>query len=97
MKRVDLEKYVAEDCNISLYHAKLVVDSVFEGIEDAIYREGRATITNFGTFLVVKREGRNATNPRTGEPLVVPPKFVPKFNPSGRLKRTVRLYWDSKL
>jgi hypothetical protein len=46
-------------------------------------------IRGFGTFKVRERKSRLARNPRTGDPVEVPPRAVPVFKPSKELRAMV--------
>ena len=56
-----------------------IVDAIFGEISDAMVVGDRIEIRGFGAFSAKLRKPRNARNPRTGEPVKVPPKYVPFF------------------
>lgn len=64
-----------------LYHRDVerIVNTVFDEIADALSRGDRVELRGFGAFSVKDRPGRIGRNPRTGESVRVPPKFVPFF------------------
>jgi len=47
------------------------------------------SVAGFGIFAVKDRAARVARNPKTGEPVNVPAKRVPKFKPAKALKEAV--------
>ena len=67
----------------------LVVDALLEAVKDALARGDRIELRGFGTFAVRHRKAHPGRNPRTGEPVVVPPRRVPVFKPSKILRSRV--------
>ena len=58
-------------------------------IKDAMAEHKNIEIRGFGTFKVRERKSRLARNPRTGDPVEVPPRAVPVFKPSKELRAMV--------
>ena len=52
--------------------------------------EGRIELRNFGVFEVKKRAARKARNPRTGQRVDVPEKYVVTFKPGKEMEEKVR-------
>jgi hypothetical protein len=52
--------------------------------------ERRIELRNFGVFEVKKRAARKARNPRTGDKVYVPEKFVVTFKPGKEMEERVR-------
>jgi len=63
-----------------------VVSTVFDTITDALAEGDRVELRGFGAFSVKERDGRTGRNPRTGEPVDVPRKFVPFFKTGKELR-----------
>jgi len=89
MNKADLINFVAEDAGTTKKEARLVINSVVDGITTGIATDGKVGLVGFGTFTAVKRAARKARNPKTGEPVDVPEKVVPKFKASAILKEAV--------
>ena len=51
--------------------------------------DGRIELRNFGVFEVKKRAARNARNPRTGDKVLVPEKYVVTFKPGKEMEARV--------
>ncbi len=66
-----------------------VVDAFLNAVKQALADERRIELRGFGTFEVRYRKARTARNPRTGEPVDVPPRAVPVFRPSKLWKELV--------
>ena len=69
---------------------KLVVETVFETIADALVAGEKVSIPGFGTFEVADRAARKARNPQTGEEIDVPASKAPKFKAAKALKDAVK-------
>lgn len=64
---------------------KLLIDSVSDELSDA----GRIEIRGFGSFSVHNRPARVGRNPKTGESVHIPEKFVPHFKPGKEMRERV--------
>jgi len=56
-----------------------IVNTIFEEITDTLAAGNRVELRGFGAFSVKHRPSRIGRNPRTGETVNVPEKFVPYF------------------
>ena len=56
-----------------------IVNTVLDGIGDALAQGNRVELRGFGAFSVKEREARMGRNPRTGEAVPVERKWVPFF------------------
>ncbi|MFZ6776741.1 HU family DNA-binding protein [Undibacterium sp. Ji83W] len=68
---------------------KDIVSFVFDEIVREMTEDGEAKISRFGTFKVAERNAKQARNPRTGEPVMIEDRKVPKFKPSRYLQNKV--------
>jgi len=89
MNKKDLRDFVADDLGTTKAEANISIDAVLAGIVAGITEDGKVTLVGFGSFTAVKRAARKARNPKTGEPIDVPEKIVPKFKPSAKMKELV--------
>jgi DNA-binding protein HU-beta len=89
MNKASLIEFVASAENVSKKDAKNYIESVLAGIVNGLTNDGKVTLVGFGTFELTAKAARTARNPKTGEPIDVPAKTVPKFRPSAALKATV--------
>ena len=55
-----------------------------------LVEERRIELRNFGVFEVKKRAARKARNPRTGQKVYVPEKYVVTFKPGKEMEERVR-------
>ena len=60
-------------------HLALAVDEVLRAAVCALKNGMRVEIRGFGSFCLRRHEARLGRNPRTGEPIQIPAKYVPGF------------------
>ncbi len=65
--------------NITNREADVAVNEVLRTTIGALSRGVRVEIRGFGSFSVKHRNARKGRNPRTGETVQVPAKYVPYF------------------
>ncbi len=87
MIKADLITKIAREMDIPKQEAEDGVNLFFQSIKEAILRGEEIEIRGFGSFRFRKRTSRAGRNPRTGEPVKVPPKKVLYFKPSKLLKQ----------
>jgi DNA-binding protein HU-beta len=69
--------------------AEATLDSLLDAITQGLKKNGKVTLTGFGTFKVSKRKARTGRNPRTGEAIKIKARKVPQFTPVKNLKTAV--------
>ena len=89
MTKSQLIEALAREMNISLKKAEEIVNTVFDQMTRALVRGDRIEIRGFGSFKVKHYDGYRGRNPRTGEPLDIPPKRMPVFKVGKALKERV--------
>lgn len=89
MTKKDIVKAISDASGLPQGQTKVIVDRIFEAIVDTLVQEGRIELRNFGVFEVKRRRSRLARNPRTGEDVPVPEKFVVKFKPGKEMEQRV--------
>lgn len=68
---------------------ELAVKSILDRMSNALVEGRRIEIRGFGSMCLHHRPARLSRNPKTGEPVYVPEKFVPHFKPGKELKARV--------
>jgi integration host factor subunit beta len=86
----EIVKQISERIGLTQLKTKEIVQDTFDAIVDTLIEVGRIELRNFGVFEVKKRKARKARNPRTGEKVDVPPKFVVTFKPGKEMEERVR-------
>jgi nucleoid DNA-binding protein len=89
MIKADLINKISKEMDISRQEAETGVNLFFQTLKEAIERGEEIELRGFGSFRFRKREARTGRNPRTGEPVSVPPKKVLYFKPSKYLKNLI--------
>ena len=69
--------------------AEATLESLLEAITQGLKKNGKVTLTGFGTFKVSKRKARNGRNPRTGETIKIKARKVAQFTAGKSLKTAV--------
>ncbi len=96
MNKTELIASVAKAAGISLKDARNVVNTIFstvprEGIIASEVAKGKKVqITGFGTFERRNRKKRQARNPQTGAPIMIPATKYPAFSAGKALKDRVK-------
>lgn len=86
----EIVKTISEEIGLTQLKTKEIVQKTFDAIVDTLVEEGRIELRNFGVFEVKKRAARKARNPRTGQRVDVPEKFVVTFKPGKEMEEKVR-------
>ncbi len=89
MNKADLVAKISGDNEMTKADAERVLNSMLEGIGDALKNDGSVTLVGFGTFSVSERAARKGRNPQTGEEMHIPAKKVVKFKPGKSLKESL--------
>ncbi len=90
MTKKDIVKTIAEQIELPQLRTKELVQKTFDALIDALVREGRIELRNFGVFQIKRRDARMARNPRTGERVPVQAKRVVTFKPGKEMEARVR-------
>jgi nucleoid DNA-binding protein len=88
----DIVRTIAEQIDLPQLRTKELVQRTFDALIEALVREGRIELRNFGVFQIKRREARMARNPRTGERVPVQAKSVVTFKPGKEMEARVRDY-----
>jgi DNA-binding protein HU-beta len=90
MTKAQLIEQMAKDAGISKTEAGKALDSLIDGIGEAIKEEdGKITLPGFGTFSKVYRKERQGVNPATGEKMTIEARYAIKFRPGKALKDAI--------
>ncbi len=90
MTKKEIVKEIAEALDLTQLKTKEIVQKTFDAIVKTLVEDGRIELRNFGVFEVKKRAARKARNPRTGDKVFVPEKFVVTFKPGKEMEERVR-------
>lgn len=91
MTKKEIVRTISEEIGLTQLKTKEIVQKTFDAIIDALVSERRIELRNFGVFEVKKRAARKARNPKTGDKVHVPEKFVVTFKPGKEMEHRVKL------
>lgn len=81
-----IERLTWQQTHLPHKDVELAVRLIIEEISDALMREQRVEIRGFGSFSLHYRPSRVGRNPKTGDPVSIPAKYVPHFKPGKELR-----------
>jgi len=86
----EIVRTISEEIGLTQLKTKEIVQKTFDAIVETLVEDGRIELRNFGVFEVKRRAPRKARNPRTGDKVFVPEKFVVTFKPGKEMEQRVR-------
>ncbi len=89
LTKADLVNRLYESEVLSKAQAIEAVDTVIEIIKDTLENGESVLISGFGKFTVKDKKARRGRNPHTGEDLILEPRRVVTFKPSGVLRKKI--------
>lgn len=90
MTKKEIVRRISEELGLKQTDTKEVVQRTFDAIIEALATEQRVELRNFGVFEVKKRAARKARNPKTGDEVLVPARFVVTFKPGKEMEQRVK-------
>jgi integration host factor subunit alpha len=87
--RAHLTEAVYQEVGLSRNESAQLVESVLEGIADALASGDSVKLSSFGTFSVRDKARRVGRNPKTGEEVPILPRRVLVFRASHVLKHRI--------
>ena len=91
MTKKEIVRAISEEMGLPQLKTKEIVQKTLDAIIDALASERRIELRNFGVFEVKKRAARKARNPKTGDQVHVPEKYVVTFKPGKEMENRVNL------
>ena len=90
MTKKEIVRTISEEIGLTQLKTKEIVQKTFDAIVETLVHDKRIELRNFGVFEVKKRAARKARNPRTGDKVDVPEKYVVTFKPGKEMEEKVR-------
>ena len=84
-----VEKLAARFPQLLLRDADIAVKTILDAMSDALADGHRIEIRGFGSFSLHFRPPRVGRNPKTGDSVSLPGKYVPHFKPGKELRERV--------
>tara|TARA_Y100001970_G_scaffold177415_1_gene216168 strand:+ start:869 stop:1159 length:291 start_codon:yes stop_codon:yes gene_type:complete len=89
MTKNDIVNKVAGATGLTKVETEAVLEGILSTIVEAMSKGNRVDIRGFGSFLVKKKDSREARNPATNEIIFLKERYVPSFKVSKLLKEKV--------
>ncbi|MGB5985462.1 MAG: HU family DNA-binding protein [Desulfobacterales bacterium] len=90
MKKTEIIERMAEEAGISKTAAGAALGAFTDCVADSLQgKEGKVTLTGFGTFSVSHRKARKGVNPQTGDTINIKASKSVKFKAGKKLKDAV--------
>ena len=89
MNKSELIKALADETNIPFDDASMVVNTFFDAMKQSLLAGERIEIRGFGSFALNYRPPRVGRNPKSGEKVQVPEKYVPHFKAGKEMRERV--------
>lgn len=90
MTKAELIASMAEKADLSKNSAGKALEAFLSSVEETLVKDGKLTITGFGTFKVSERKARVGRNPQTGVEIKIPATKVVQFSCGKALKNAVK-------
>jgi nucleoid DNA-binding protein len=90
MTKKDIVLKITDSTGIKQVDVKNIVQKTFDVIIDALVRNEKVELRNFGVFKIKERKPRFGRNPRTGESVPVPARKVVVFKPGLEMKQKIK-------
>ncbi|MFO0940283.1 MAG: HU family DNA-binding protein [Pirellulales bacterium] len=90
MTKKEIVKAISDAHGLPQTEIAKIFEHTLEAIAQALLKEGRLEIRNFGVFQVKCRRERVARNPRSGLMVTIPEKFVVSFRSGKELEQRLQ-------
>ena len=90
MNKQGIVAKIASDTGLSKTSAAAAVDALIDAITRSLKKGDSVSFVGFGTFKAATRKARTARNPKTGAPVKIPKRRVPRFSAGKTLKQAVK-------
>jgi integration host factor subunit beta len=84
-----IDRIAATQAQLSAKDVELAVKTMIEQMSQALARGDRIEIRGFGSFSLHYRPSRIGRNPKTGDSVQIPAKYVPHFKPGKEMRERV--------
>lgn len=84
-----IEVIATKQQHLAYRDVEVAVKTLLEHMSEALSSGHRIEIRGFGSFSLHHRPPRIGRNPKTGDPVALPAKYVPHFKPGKELRQRV--------
>lgn len=89
MNKAQLVARIAKESGLTKVGVNKAMDVFVECVTRSLKKGERVTLVGFGTFMVARRRSRTVRNPRTGTPIKIAARRVPRFSAGKDLKKSL--------
>lgn len=89
MNKNDMIRELSGKYDVPMNTVKHILNDFLDWIGDEMAERNRVQLTGFGTFEAREINERASRNPHTGEEIIVPAHYSPKFKAGKQLKEKV--------
>ena len=89
LTKAEMAERLFIDVGLNKREAKEFVDAFFEVVREALEKGEQVKLSGFGNFDLRQKNQRPGRNPKTGESVPLPGKYVPHFKPGKELRERV--------
>ena len=97
MTKADIVNLVSNGTGLTKVETEAVLDGFIQSIISSLEKGEKIEIRGFGSFVVKKRDAREARNPATNEIIALKDRYIPSFKVSKILKKQVNKTMLEKL
>lgn len=90
-----IELIAANQQHLAYKDVELAVKTLLEHMSEVLSSGDRIEIRGFGSFSLHHRPPRIGRNPKTGDPVALPGKYVPHFKPGKQMRERVNSSRDN--
>ncbi|MCC5810319.1 MAG: integration host factor subunit beta [Ectothiorhodospiraceae bacterium] len=90
-----IELIASKQQHLAYRDVELAVKTLLEHMSESLSTGERIEIRGFGSFSLHHRPPRIGRNPKTGDPVALPGKYVPHFKPGKQMRQRVNGEADS--
>jgi len=84
-----IDKLAQKQSQLAYKDVELAVKEMLDQMAQTLATGERIEIRGFGSFSLHYRPSRTGRNPKTGEQVILTPKYVPHFKPGKELRERV--------
>lgn len=84
-----IELIASKQQHLAYKDVELAVKTLLEHMSESLSTGERIEIRGFGSFSLHHRPPRIGRNPKTGDPVALPGKYVPHFKPGKQMRQRV--------
>jgi nucleoid DNA-binding protein len=89
MTKLEVANLLRQRAGLTQRQALDMVELFLDSVKDALLDGKKVSLVGFGTFFLKKKPGRTGRNPRTGEVISIPEKYVVSFRPGREFRDQV--------